>query len=86
MKQPKIMLFGDVWDVIKIEFHEETGELNSIIYQYHNGESNLIVQSKQVDYGSGPVPLKNPIVHPNEGFVVAPNLNDLFVREGVVGM
>lgn len=79
MKQPKIKLFDQVWDVLRLEFDEHTGDLNFIVYKQYHGWTNIVIESKYVDYGNGEIKLEKPIVHPHEDFVIAPNLNDLFV-------
>lgn len=69
MNQPKIKLFDQEWDVLKVEFDYDTGELKYITYKQYHGWTNFIVQG-DVD---------RPRVHPHQDYVIVPDLNALFI-------
>lgn len=81
MKQPKVRLFDQTWDVLRLEFDEETGKLGSIVYKEFHGWTRLVVQSEYVDYGRGSVKLDKPVVHPHENYVIVPSFEDVLITE-----
>lgn len=74
-------LFNKTWDVLKLEFDSETGELSHLVYKESNGWIRLVVQSEFVDLGHAIVKLEKPIVHPHENYVIVPRLKDIIIKE-----
>lgn len=81
MKQPKVKLFGNIYQVKNIEWNKDTGEIDHIIYIYPNGETNLILQFDKVDYGHEVKDLTEPATHPHDRFVRVPSFESVLIIE-----
>ena len=81
MKQPKVKLFRRIYNVSKIEWNKETGEIDHIVYIYPNGETNFIFQFEKIDYGHEFKELTKPITHPHQGYVGVPNFESVLIIE-----
>lgn len=81
MRYPKVKLFGKTYNVVKIEWDKETGEIEHIVYIYPSGEINLIFQFEKIDYGHEIKDLAEPFTQPHYGYVGVPSFESVLEYE-----
>lgn len=81
MQQPKIKIFGQVYNVREIEFNKE-GLIERIVYQVNEHRRDTVFRSDTVLDKSltGEIKIQKPTMHPYFGYAYAPNLEKLIVK------
>lgn len=79
MKQPKIKIFGGVYDVIEIGFDRKTGLIKKIMYRTDGDYEEVVFRGDEVFAGSlsETVKIHEPTRDPYYGFAYAPDLESL---------
>ncbi len=79
MRQPKVKLFGKTYKVSRIEWNNETGEIDNIVYYYPDGDTNIIFEYKYIDYGHETKELTEPMTQPHDGHIGVPNIKEILI-------
>ena len=81
MKQPKIKIFNGIYKVLHIEFQEQTGLIDRIVYAVDTHQFETVFRGDSIDNKSliGQRKIKEPTRHPYHNFAYAPDLDTLLV-------
>lgn len=82
MIQPKIKIFGKVYNVIQIEYDKNTGLIKKIIYQINERQNKIIFRksemiSKELTTNFS---IHEPTLHPYHDYIYAPDLESLLIK------
>ncbi|MGM9987609.1 MAG: hypothetical protein ACI35O_10320 [Bacillaceae bacterium] len=80
MKQPKIKIFGDTYNVNLIEFNDN-GIINRVVYQVNQNRTETVFKGDEIDNDSLTTKRKiqKPTKHPYHEYAYAPDLESLLV-------
>lgn len=81
MKQPKIKIFDQIFNVIIIEFDKKTGRIKKIVYEVCEHHHQTVFKSDEIISKSltTKIKIQEPTRHPYHDYAYAPNLEDLLV-------
>ncbi|WP_274364851.1 hypothetical protein [Paenibacillus thermotolerans] len=82
MKRPKIKIFGQVYNVIQIEFDKNSGLIKKIVYQVNEHQNKSVFKSNEMISKSltSKYKIQEPTVHPYHDYAYAPDLEALLVE------
>ncbi|WP_280770060.1 hypothetical protein [Salipaludibacillus daqingensis] len=81
MEQPKVKVFGQVYNVIVIEFDKKSGQITKIVYQVSEHQNKTIFRSKDMITKSltSKFKIQGLTPHPYYNYAYAPQLECLLV-------
>lgn len=81
MIQPKIKIFGQIFNVILIEFDKKTGSIKKVVYQINEHQHQTVYKSNEMiskDLTSK-IKIQKPTRHPYHDYAYAPDLDGLLI-------
>lgn len=79
MRQPRVKLFGKIYNVLRIEWNNETGEKDHILYFQAPGQRNFIYKYDKINYGHELRDLTKPIAHPFDGHIGVSSFEEVLI-------
>ncbi|MFF2755592.1 hypothetical protein ACFVR1_17895 [Psychrobacillus sp. NPDC058041] len=81
MKQPKIKIFGQIFNVILIEFDKKTGSVKKIVYEINEHHHQTVFKSNEMITKSlnSKIKIQKPTRHPYHDYANAPDLERLLI-------
>jgi len=82
MKQPKIKIFGEIYNVILIEFDKKTGCIKKVVYEINEQEHQTVYKSNEIISNSltSKIKIQEPTRHPYHNYSYAPDLDVLLIN------
>lgn len=83
MKQPKIRIFEQIYNVIQIEFDLKSGLIKKIVYQVNDHQTKTVFRGNELIAKSltSTNLIQEPTVHPYHDYAYAPDLEILLVEK-----
>ncbi|WP_424474909.1 hypothetical protein [Oceanobacillus kimchii] len=82
MKQPKIKIFNQTFNVIQIEFDKKTGRIKKVVYQVNERQNQTVFKNNEMITKSltSKIKIQEPTPHPYHDYLYAPDLECLLVQ------